>query len=41
MIFMILMPPTMSETDATAISRMPRIRAVALRAVRTSAGLAD
>jgi hypothetical protein len=33
MIFMILMPPTMSETDATAISRMLRIRTVAPRAV--------
>jgi hypothetical protein len=38
MMFMMLIPPTTSETAATAINRLPRSRTAAPRANRTSAG---
>jgi len=38
LIFMMLIPPTMSETDATAIRRISRVSTVVARAWRTSAG---
>src|SRR5215510_7660716 len=38
MMFIMLMPPTTSETEATAINRLPRVRTAAPRAASTSAG---